>query len=266
MVGTQNAHNLLSASSDGVICSWQLDMLAKPHETLDLNANFVPSQASSTISSMANYAEVSVTSMGFADQDTTRFCVGTEEGAIYEAARYTRAGAKAGISGSDVYRGHAGPVTGLHFHPLAGPIDFSDLFLTSSVDWTSRLWRARSANAPRSTQTQNIPPILTFEESSDYVYDVKWHPKHPALFAQVDGAGKFDIYNLNQNTEVSSLSSKSVSQTHVRPCDADLNDLTPLSFFCFSLATLSLSTATDPQHSSRLWSSSKQASLGQEGW
>jgi len=182
-------------------------MLAKPHETLDLNANYTPAQTSTHgIATIGNYAEVSVTSMGFADQDTTRFCVGTEEGAIYEAGRYNRAGAKAGISGSEIYKGHAGPVTGLHFHPLSGPIDFSDLFLSSSVDWTSRLWRARSANAPRTAppgQIQHLPPILTFEESSDYVYDVKWHPKHPALFAQVDGAGKFDIYNLNQNTEVS---------------------------------------------------------------
>jgi dynein intermediate chain len=30
MVGTQNAHNLISGSTDGFICSWQLDMLAQP--------------------------------------------------------------------------------------------------------------------------------------------------------------------------------------------------------------------------------------------
>jgi dynein intermediate chain len=30
MVGTQNAHNLITASTDGLICSWQLDMLAQP--------------------------------------------------------------------------------------------------------------------------------------------------------------------------------------------------------------------------------------------
>ena len=30
VVGTPNAHHILSASTDGTICSWQMDMLAKP--------------------------------------------------------------------------------------------------------------------------------------------------------------------------------------------------------------------------------------------
>lgn len=30
LVGTQNAHVLVSASNDGVVCTWQLDMLARP--------------------------------------------------------------------------------------------------------------------------------------------------------------------------------------------------------------------------------------------
>lgn len=50
---------------------------------------------------------------------------------------------KAGINQHDTYRGHYGSVTGLHFHPLFGSVDFSDLFLTSSVDWTVKLWRAK---------------------------------------------------------------------------------------------------------------------------
>ena len=30
MIGSQNAHNLVSISSDGLLCTWQLDMLAQP--------------------------------------------------------------------------------------------------------------------------------------------------------------------------------------------------------------------------------------------
>jgi dynein intermediate chain, cytosolic len=88
---------------------------------------------------------------------------------------------------------------GLHFHPLLGPVDFSDLFLTSSVDWTVKLWRAKSKS---STTVQNVAPIYSFEEADDYVYDVKWHPQHPAVFGTVDGSGKFDLWNLNTDTEV----------------------------------------------------------------
>ncbi len=30
VVGTQNAHNLISISTDGKLCSWSLDMLSQP--------------------------------------------------------------------------------------------------------------------------------------------------------------------------------------------------------------------------------------------
>ena len=36
VVGTPNAHNLISISTDGRLCSWSLDMLSQPQETLEL--------------------------------------------------------------------------------------------------------------------------------------------------------------------------------------------------------------------------------------
>lgn len=30
MVGTQNAHNLITSSTDGTVCSWLVDMLVQP--------------------------------------------------------------------------------------------------------------------------------------------------------------------------------------------------------------------------------------------
>jgi dynein intermediate chain, cytosolic len=145
--------------------------------------------------------EVAITTLDFPDNETTTFWVGTEEGNVYQANRYDRAGAKAGLNQYDVYKAHAGPVMGLHFHPLVGPVDFSDLFLTSSVDWTVKLWRAKSLAKP-STIPHAITPIYSFDEADDYVYDVKWHPAHPALFGMVDGSGQFDLWNLNSDTEV----------------------------------------------------------------
>jgi WD40 repeat protein len=145
--------------------------------------------------------EVAITTLDFPDNETTTFWVGTEEGNVYQANRYDRAGAKAGLNQYDVYKGHSGPVMGLHFHPLVGPVDFSDLFLTSSVDWTVKLWRAKSLAKPSTTQ-HTVSPIYSFDEADDYVYDVKWHPAHPASFGTVDGSGKFDLWNLNADTEV----------------------------------------------------------------
>ncbi|CAJ0752382.1 15203_t:CDS:2, partial [Entrophospora sp. SA101] len=97
MVGTQNAHNLLTASTDGLVCSWQLDTLTQP-------------QAIHTDHSKTN--EVSITSLGFPDNETAAFFVGTEEGNLYQANRYGRAGGKAGINPYDTYKGHWGPITG----------------------------------------------------------------------------------------------------------------------------------------------------------
>ncbi|PFH51047.1 hypothetical protein AMATHDRAFT_75234 [Amanita thiersii Skay4041] len=210
IVGTQNAHNLITSSSDGTVCSWLVDMLAQPQETLEL----VHGGHSKT-------AEVAITCLDFPASETTTFWVGTEEGHVYQANRYDRAGAKAGLNQHEVYRGHAGPVTGVHFHPIVGPVDFSDLFLTCSVDWTVKLWRARSLGASAAAaaaavthggkvgsgtgglgSSVGIAPIYSFDEADDYVYDVKWHPAHPALFGMVDGSGKFDVWNLNTDTEV----------------------------------------------------------------
>lgn len=208
--GTQNAHNLVSASTDGTICAWVLDMLAKPAESLELSH---PGHAKTD--------EVSVTCMAFPDNETSTFWVGSEEGNVYCANRYDRAGAKAGLVQSDIYRGHTGPVLGIDFHPSHGPIDFSDLFLTCGVDWTVKLWRAKAntaqtqaaSAAPPATSNKLLPPhqvssiasispLAVFEEANDYVFDVKWHPKHPALFGSVNGSGNFDLWNLNADAEV----------------------------------------------------------------
>ncbi|KAI0084486.1 WD40-repeat-containing domain protein [Irpex rosettiformis] len=190
MVGTQNAHNLITSSTDGMVCSWLVDMLAQPQETLEL-----------VYTGHNKTGEVAITTLDFPDNETTTFWVGTEEGNIYQANRYDRAGAKAGLNQHDVYKGHAGPIMGLHFHPLHGPVDFSDLFLSCSVDWTVKLWRAKSLAKP-STSANVVAPVYSFDEADDYVYDVKWHPSHPAVFGTVDGSGRFDLWNLNTDTEV----------------------------------------------------------------
>ncbi|XP_023683749.1 dynein, cytoplasmic 1, intermediate chain 2a isoform X2 [Paramormyrops kingsleyae] len=176
VVGTQNAHNLISISTDGKMCSWSLDMLSQPQDSLELV--FKQSKA------------VAVTSMSFPLGDVNNFVVGSEDGSVYTACRH---GSKAGIS--EMFEGHHGPITGIHSHTAAGPIDFSHLFVTSSFDWTVKLW-----------STKNNKPLYSFEDNSDYVYDVMWSPIHPALFACVDGVGHLDLWNLNNDTEVPTAS------------------------------------------------------------
>ncbi|XP_038607251.1 cytoplasmic dynein 1 intermediate chain 2 isoform X4 [Tachyglossus aculeatus] len=176
VVGTQNAHNLISISTDGKICSWSLDMLSQPQDSMEL----VHKQSK----------PVAVTSMSFPVGDVNNFVVGSEEGSVYTACRH---GSKAGIS--EMFEGHQGPITGIHCHAAVGAVDFSHLFVTSSFDWTVKLWT-----------TKNNKPLYSFEDNSDYVYDVMWSPTHPALFACVDGMGRLDLWNLNNDTEVPTAS------------------------------------------------------------
>ncbi|XP_076653241.1 cytoplasmic dynein 1 intermediate chain short wing isoform X8 [Halictus rubicundus] len=176
VVGAQNAHNLISISTDGKMCSWSLDMLSQPQERLELTT-----KQSKPIAS---------TCLAFPQGDVNNFVVGSEDGTVYSACRH---GTKAGVL--ETYEGHQGPVTGVSAHAEQAGIDFSHLFLTSSIDWTIKLWSLKENK-----------PLYSFEHNGDYVYDVAWSPTHPALFAAVDDSGRLDLWNLNQDTEVPTAS------------------------------------------------------------
>lgn len=177
-------------------------MLSQPQETLELH----------TKQSKA----IAATCLAFPHGDVNNFVVGSEEGTVYSGKRILRKeikliinlqtvltlcicsiacrhGTKAGVL--DSYESHQGPVTGISTHAVQGGIDFSHLFLTSSIDWTIKLWSLKESK-----------PLYSFEHNGDYVYDVAWSPTHPALFAAVDDSGRLDLWNLNQDTEVPTAS------------------------------------------------------------
>lgn len=68
----------------------------------------------------------------------------------------------------------------------------------------ARLNNAPASNKPNSSapRANIVAPVYSFEEADDYILDVKWHPCHPAMFGTVDGSGKFNLWNLNSDTEV----------------------------------------------------------------
>ncbi|CAG0883965.1 unnamed protein product [Cyprideis torosa] len=176
VVGSQNAHNLISVSTDGRVCTWSLDMLAQPQEILELQWRQGKSVATNCLS--------------FFKDDINNFVVGSEEGVVFSACRH---GSKAGIL--DPFESHGATITSVSTHQAngigSGHEDFSHLFLSSSVDWTVKLW---SSKEPR--------PIYTFQDSSNYILDVAWSPVHPALFSTVDLNGRLDLWNINTATEV----------------------------------------------------------------
>ncbi|RMZ78519.1 hypothetical protein DV737_g3793, partial [Chaetothyriales sp. CBS 132003] len=206
IIGTPNAHNILTASMDGTICSWSFDMLTQAQEHLVLHT---PPPAKSD--------DLAPTAMAFPASDPTFFLVGTEEGSIYPCHRYDRAGAKAGVDTRLAYRAHTAPVMSTHFHPARGPVDLGDVLLSSSSDWSLKLWRIKpaasssAAAAVRAASTNVatgsghqpsiVHPILDIGRD-DVVYDAKWAPNKPSTFACVTGAGELEIFDLLYDIEV----------------------------------------------------------------
>ncbi|KAK0630052.1 WD40-repeat-containing domain protein [Bombardia bombarda] len=197
IVGTQNANNIISCSTDGAVCGWSVDMLAQPQESLTLLA---PQPAKTE--------DLSPTCMGFPQADPTFFLVGSEEGTIFPCHRYDRAGAKAGVDARVSYKGHAAPVMSVDFHPARGPVDLGDLVISASLDWSVKLWKVR---APAGTSAigaglgavggdAHVTPLLDFVRE-DVVYDAAWSPIKPGVFSLVDGAGWLELWDITVETE-----------------------------------------------------------------
>lgn len=196
VIGTQNANNIITCSTDGVVCGWSVDMLAAPQESLMLTT---PQQSTKT-------DDLSPTCMAFPQADPTYFLVGSEEGVIYPCHRYDRAGAKAGVDKNVGYRGHSAPVRSVDFHSNLGPVDFGDLVLSSSLDWSAKLWKVRppggigTAGLLSSNAEVSVSPLMEFVRE-DIVYDAAWSPLRPGVFSLVDGAGWLEIWDLTIETE-----------------------------------------------------------------
>ncbi|EON97266.1 putative cytoplasmic dynein 1 intermediate chain 2 protein [Phaeoacremonium minimum UCRPA7] len=195
IVGTQNANNIISCSTDGAVCGWSVDMLAQPQESLIL-----------TTPPPSKTEDLSPTCLAFPQADPTFFLVGSEEGTIYPCHRYDRAGAKAGVDARVSYKGHAAPVMSVDFHPARGPVDLGDLVLSSSLDWSVKLWKVR---APAATSTISgvgalgegaVSPLMEFIRE-DVVYDAAWSPVKPGVFSLVDGAGWLELWDITVETE-----------------------------------------------------------------
>ena len=74
------SHNVMTASSDGLVCCWQLDMMNMPVESLPLS---LPSQS--------RIDQVAVTCLAFPKDESAKFWVGSEQGLLYQANRFDRA-------------------------------------------------------------------------------------------------------------------------------------------------------------------------------
>jgi len=178
-----NNNNLISVSTDGLLCQWNDASLAQPSNEIDLHATRLETEGKES----AGAEEITTTSFDFPGRETSSIILGSDEGKVYKARIYDQKGIWYTIDAHDA------PITNVQFHPTQknSPTNVSDLFLTSSYDWTVKLWSNKTNRA-----------LYTFESARDYVFDCQWSPVHPSVFASGDGSGKLDLWNLVETTEV----------------------------------------------------------------
>lgn len=210
--GTQNANSLLTSSTDGYVCTWTPDILVKPQDRLFLESPFG-----------VRPDEVAPTALAVSPRDTNLFLVGTEKGNILQCNRFAQAGHKAGIDPRAYYDGHLSPVTSMDFHTSRGTLDLSNYMLSCGLDWSIKLWKIRpftgavptSFHGPNSASSASecYQSILDIKRE-DSVYDVAWHPSHPSIFADVDGQGYLDIWDLAKDIEMPIIHEKPPNSQH----------------------------------------------------
>jgi dynein intermediate chain, cytosolic len=106
---------------------------------------------------------------------------------MYKNALHNR-----GTDNIQMFDDHNGPISGLSINHSPEHDFLNGLVLTSSFDWTVKLWNP----------SQEEKLVKTFESSEDFIYDVKWNPANPSLFATVNNDGYIDLFDLTRDTEL----------------------------------------------------------------
>lgn len=193
---------LITASTDGTLCHWDLTNLNDPQSFTVLlaptmtHSNETTTQAGGTLASymLVNSSQtsrgkpVSASCMGLGpDEDNRKLIIGTEGGALCLFTLPLKPNAH-----FEQVSAHYGMITAITVNPSTVK-PFKDLILTSSVDWTVKLWNIqRIGTAPS--------PIFEFSASAfDYYSSVRWCPSHPGIFSTITAGGVLMLWNLCQS-------------------------------------------------------------------
>ena len=182
VIGSTNSSHIVSLSN-GVICLWSLNDLSKPVKRIELK---VPLQKKEN----DDLNEMCILSMGMQQYDTNNLLIGSDDNNVYQISLNEDSSKNVILN---TFTGHDGPVYSVDFHPsdYFNTCNFSHLFATSSADWTTKIWSKQNTSSP----------LITLENSNNYVYCSKWSPTNASVLATGDGNGYLDILDLNKDIE-----------------------------------------------------------------
>jgi len=200
VVGTEMSHELVTCSADGTICHWDIagsSALAEPMRcsvVKSCSKQHLGRRADSAVSALTYPVDASCLVFG---QGTTtnpyesrKVFIGTQEGGLVESLLPV-----SDAAGAELVSGHEGVITGMQMNPSHGK-GFRDLLLTSSVDWTVKLWSTTQGIAGGGGK-----PLLEFRNTTyDYVVDVQWSPINPCVFATITSGCDLVLWNIAHST------------------------------------------------------------------
>ena len=193
IVGTTNNHEVVTVSTDGRMCTWNLGQLDQPVETTTLKDG---------------KKDIAVTNMVFPPSgDYNTFLCGSEDGCVYSSQVHS----SKSQGGTKKFEGHFGPITGMDIKASTDGKG-ADRLLTSSMDWTVKLWSHKPGDARHPLKCEQ-----TFSGSRDAIYDAKWCPSDTtnggegqrgadtsnSVFATIGGEGKLALWDLEREADTS---------------------------------------------------------------
>uniref|UniRef100_A0AC35TJM1 WD_REPEATS_REGION domain-containing protein n=1 Tax=Rhabditophanes sp. KR3021 TaxID=114890 RepID=A0AC35TJM1_9BILA len=171
IIGNQSANNIVTISTEGRMCSWSIENLTQPAETLNL---------------MHDSKQISANSLSFFHNDMNNFAIGGEDSVLYHGSYHAN---KSLIAISDKWN-HYGPISAVDMHRANENSKFAPLCLTGSLDWSVKLWNLKENKL-----------VYHFDNHANYVTDVAWSPVRPGVFVSTDADGKIFLWNINESVE-----------------------------------------------------------------
>ncbi len=188
MSSSSASYELITVSTDGYLCHWDVQRLSEPISSVMLQ---LPQSVSleSTVAASGVFNSLSVTTTVLGHSETSKEAIfGSENGNLYRVSLPYRS-----TDSMSQVDAHQGLVSSMHRNPHNGKF-FKDLLLTSSLDWTVKLW-----NTSPSLFT-NEPLLEIVAPSYDYVCDVQWSPANASLFSTITSGGVLSLWDLSKST------------------------------------------------------------------
>ena len=143
---------------------------------------------------------LSTTCFGYQFKRNEQVLFGSDSGKLYRADIHsTLPQDEDKINVEEAVEAHFGPITNIAFPKFGSahnneselnfgriPTSISGLYLTSSYDWTVKLWHSDYREC-----------VEAYTQMTDYVYDVKWcDGGRPGVFACCDGDNTINVFDL----------------------------------------------------------------------